>query len=495
MHMNLKKILILIICIMIQTICVVSANEDATQSAEFQNMMQKVRQMNSEERPGTPSKNTSEATPTQTQVVPQPINNNIPNNIVVPTMPNVQYPPVTIPTYVSDRQIKYDKIRETYKNLSDNKNDTDLCSQYINAVEDYRRTYGDILLKSENRDNYIQIMQRLGLAYENTSRINDGIATYEILQKEKPADLNIKKHLLSLYDETTACIDAENMLSQIKMYEPSYNINLKNCSETQINQVRKSNNFDINNDKGNDTHKNNSLELSLTDPFWNIIFIIIAILAVGSMIFGSILEQKEKKEEAIRREYEEDLRKQIELERLEQERKQKELEEKRRIQEEYRRKQIENQRLEQERKQREIEEQKRKNYERELRKQKKYWQNMHWRNFEHKIGELFEDLGYEVIVTQGGHDGGVDLLVWKENKKTIVQCKRYNGHSVKIGDVRALWGVKDSFQADSVIMVALSGVTKDGEIFIQNHFPNYELWTVDTIIAKAKEANYSYNHF
>ena len=284
------------------------------------------------------------------------------------------------------------------------------------------------------------------------------------------------------------------MLSQIKLYEPSYNINLKNCSETLINQVRKSNNFDINNDKGNDTHKNNSLELSLTDPFWNIIFIIIAILAVGSMIFGSILEQKEKKEEAIRREYEEDLRKQIELERLEQEREQKELEEKRRIQEEYRRKQIENQRLEQERKQREIEEQKRKTQERAMRLQKNYWYN-HVQDFEFedKIGEIFQELGYIVTVTQKSGDGGVDVIIKKDNVIKCVQCKHYNENNpVRIGDIRALWGVKEDFNASGVIMVTTGKISKDGLAFIEKRKPNYELWTIDTIIAKAKEANYNY---
>ena len=40
-------------------------------------------------------------------------------------------------------------------------------------------------------------------------------------------------------------------------------------------------------------------------------------------------------------------------------------------------------------------------------------------------------------------------------------------------------------------MVALSGVHKSAHEFI-SHFPEYEMWTIDTILAKAKEVNYNY---
>jgi len=291
------------------------------------------------------------------------------------------------------------------------------------------------------------------------------------------------------------CGKAKIILNQIKIYEPTYNMNFKNCSDNLVTGIEKTNNLNINNQtnavenynniKDNYMHKNNNSEL--ISALILIFFMIVCIISI-------ILKHNEEKEEAIRREYEEDLRKQIELERLEQEREQKELEEKRRIQEEYRRKQIENQRLEQERKQREIEEQKRKTQERAMRLQKNYWYN-HVKDFEfeNKIGEIFQELGFEVKVTQKSGDGGVDVIIKKDNVIKCVQCKHYSeNNTVKIGDIRALWGVKEDFNAESVIMVTTGKISKEGIEFIKKRKPNYELWTIDTIIAKAKEANYNY---
>ena len=171
------------------------------------------------------------------------------------------------------------------------------------------------------------------------------------------------------------------------------------------------------------------------------------------------------------------------------------MEEKRRIQEEYRRRQIKNQRLEQERKQRELEEQKRKIQERAMRLQKNYWYN-HIDDiaFEYKIGEIFQELGYGVTVTQQSGDGGVDVIIKKDNVIKCVQCKHYHeNHTVDIDYIRALWGVREDFNASGVVMVTTGRISKKGLAFIEKRKPDYELWTIDTIIAKAKEANYNYS--
>ena len=135
--------------------------------------------------------------------------------------------------------------------------------------------------------------------------------------------------------------------------------------------------------------------------------------------------------------------------------------------------------------------------EREYWQQKNYWLNLSPFEFEVAIGKLFKYLGYDVKITQKSRDGGIDILVKKENSIKGIQCKHYKG---KVGarEVRELWGVKDYFKfndkvlkLDGVIMVALSGVSKDGNEFI-SRFQNYELWTIDTIIAKANNTNYLY---
>ncbi len=106
-------------------------------------------------------------------------------------------------------------------------------------------------------------------------------------------------------------------------------------------------------------------------------------------------------------------------------------------------------------------------------------------------------MGYKVIVTPKSNDGGIDVIIEKGNIRKGIQCKRYKG---KVGApaVQQLWGAKDYFKfnnkklkIDVVIMVALSGVTTKAKEFI-NECSGYELWTIDTILSKAKEANYNY---
>lgn len=134
---------------------------------------------------------------------------------------------------------------------------------------------------------------------------------------------------------------------------------------------------------------------------------------------------------------------------------------------------------------------------RELREQKNYWYNLNPYDFEEKIGELFRDLGYEVTVTPKSGDGGIDAIIQKGNIIKAVQCKRYKAKLTEPA-VRDLWGAKDYVKlkgkvvkADGAIMVALSGVTPQAKEFI-NHFSEYELWTIDTILTKANLANYNY---
>ena len=131
--------------------------------------------------------------------------------------------------------------------------------------------------------------------------------------------------------------------------------------------------------------------------------------------------------------------------------------------------------------------------------QRRYWETLSPYDFETAMGKLFEYLGYNVTVTQKSRDGGIDILIKKGNIIKGVQCKHYTG---KVGakEVRELWGVKDYFKLnnevhklDGVIMVALSGVSNAGYEFI-SRFQEYELWTIDTIMEKSNNASYQYRY-
>ena len=86
--------------------------------------------------------------------------------------------------------------------------------------------------------------------------------------------------------------------------------------------------------------------------------------------------------------------------------------------------------------------------------------------FEREMTELFKQLGWKVKLTQPSKDGGVDIILDNLNGEVcIVQCK-FHKNKIGVEPIRALWGVKDSFNADRVIMLAYAGTTKGGEEFI-----------------------------
>jgi restriction system protein len=69
-------------------------------------------------------------------------------------------------------------------------------------------------------------------------------------------------------------------------------------------------------------------------------------------------------------------------------------------------------------------------------------EGMTWREFEMLVGEAFRLQGYHVIGTGGsGADGGVDLVLRKNNEKFFVQCKQWKAYKVGVQVVRELYGV------------------------------------------------------
>lgn len=120
-------------------------------------------------------------------------------------------------------------------------------------------------------------------------------------------------------------------------------------------------------------------------------------------------------------------------------------------------------------------------FERKRRNEISYWYSLSGWDFEKSVAKLFSQLGYRTKVTKGSGDGGVDIIMYKNNLKYIVQCKLYRGHKATPQEVRALWGVKDEFNADKVILIATDGVSQKSMEYIDKR-PDYELLTIDDII-------------
>ena len=110
-----------------------------------------------------------------------------------------------------------------------------------------------------------------------------------------------------------------------------------------------------------------------------------------------------------------------------------------------------------------------------------WWWSLDGWEFEEEVAKVFRKQGYKAKVTKKTGDSGVDIVMYKNKKKIIVQCKHYKDNASP-ESVRALWGVKEVFNADDVIMVASSGVSKGSLNFIDIHKPYYTLYTLRDII-------------
>lgn len=85
---------------------------------------------------------------------------------------------------------------------------------------------------------------------------------------------------------------------------------------------------------------------------------------------------------------------------------------------------------------------------------------MSWREFEMLVGEAFRRRGYAVEETGlGGADGGVDLILRKDGRRELVQCK------INVSVVREMWGLAAHHRVDAVKIVCAGRFTADAEGF------------------------------
>ena len=92
-----------------------------------------------------------------------------------------------------------------------------------------------------------------------------------------------------------------------------------------------------------------------------------------------------------------------------------------------------------------------------------------WQQFEAIVGEAFRRKGYSVVETgQGGADGGVDLILAKDDQRYLVQCKQYRASTVGVTTVREIFGVVAARRAKGAIVVTTGQFTKDALDFARS---------------------------
>lgn len=91
-----------------------------------------------------------------------------------------------------------------------------------------------------------------------------------------------------------------------------------------------------------------------------------------------------------------------------------------------------------------------------------------WRQFELLVGEAFRRQGYSVEETGlGGADGGIDLILRKDGRRTLVQCKQWKRKQVGVSVVREMYGLLAHHQAHAVKITCIGTYTKDAERFAE----------------------------
>lgn len=89
-------------------------------------------------------------------------------------------------------------------------------------------------------------------------------------------------------------------------------------------------------------------------------------------------------------------------------------------------------------------------------------------DFELMVGEAFRGSGYSVVdQALPGPDGGVDLVVDKNQARFFVQCKHWRNKPIGVGVIRELMGVVASHGASGGIVVTSGRFTEDAKEFAQ----------------------------
>jgi restriction system protein len=109
-----------------------------------------------------------------------------------------------------------------------------------------------------------------------------------------------------------------------------------------------------------------------------------------------------------------------------------------------------------------------------------------WREFEMLVGEAFRRQGYAVRETGlGGADGGIDLILHKDGKVTLVQCKQWKTLRVDVKVVREMLGLLVDQGAAAVKIVAIGSYTAEARRFVEGK--PIELINGDVLLAMIRE--------
>ncbi len=102
-----------------------------------------------------------------------------------------------------------------------------------------------------------------------------------------------------------------------------------------------------------------------------------------------------------------------------------------------------------------------------VRTQREFWLSLSGKQFEAELAGVFRNAGFRAELTVASGDHGVDIWLYTERGKEIIQCK---AHSGRVGPAvaRELYGTLKHFGAPAAILASTSGFTKGVRAFARN---------------------------
>jgi len=89
-----------------------------------------------------------------------------------------------------------------------------------------------------------------------------------------------------------------------------------------------------------------------------------------------------------------------------------------------------------------------------------------WKDFEYLVAEAYRRRGFTVDYSLGkGSDGGVDLVLRKDGRRSLVQCKQWKVFSVGRPVLQQMFGIMTAESADEAIIVTSGQFTEEAREF------------------------------
>src|SRR5699024_3917374 len=106
--------------------------------------------------------------------------------------------------------------------------------------------------------------------------------------------------------------------------------------------------------------------------------------------------------------------------------------------------------------------------------------------FEAYLKAMLKELGYKSKVTTGSHDFGSDLIMKNNNKKIVIQAKRYGyKNHVSLDAVQQVFAAKTYYKADESAVITNSTFTKSAKELAKScNVKTYDRYQLSELINK-----------